>query len=165
MEDKTMKNFILTIGALMIVTATMAANLESTYFVKNTGELTNCKKIHFRTNDIKVVYENGMEVLIPKNELKAIRVNEVYYEKLPVYVNNVKTEKEEFMQFVATRGGLKLFKYSANVSKASGSKGFNVSGYTMDYYVVYKGDQLWVEVTDVNYPTLFAFFGVQYNEA
>jgi hypothetical protein len=165
MEDKTMKNLILTIGALMIATATMAANLESTYFVKNTGELTNCKKIHFRANDIKVVYENGTEVFIPKNEVKAIHLNDVYYEKLPVYVNNEKTDKEEFMQFVTTRGGLKLFKYSANVSKANGSKGFNVSGYTMDYYVVYKGDQLWVEVTDVNYPTLFAFFGIKYNEA
>ncbi|HEX2935959.1 MAG TPA: hypothetical protein VHO72_11445 [Bacteroidales bacterium] len=149
----------------MIATATMAANLESTYFVKNTGELTNCKQILFRANDIKVVYENGTAVFIPKNEVKAILLNNMYYEKLPVYKNNEKTGKEEFMQFVATRGGLKLFKYTGSLAHANGSKGFNVNGFTMDYYVVYKGDELWVEVTDVNYPTLFTFFGVKYNEA
>lgn len=160
-----MKNLIFTISVLMIATATMAANLETTYFVKNTGELTNCKQIIFRVNDIKVVYENGTEVFIPKNEVKAIHLNNVYYEKLPVYVNNKSTGKEEFMQFVATRGGLKLFKYSGKLTDANGSKGFNVNGFTMDYYVVYKGDQLWVDVTDVNYPTLFTFFGVKYNEA
>lgn len=160
-----MNKLILTISALMIATVSMAANLESTYFVKNTGELTNCKKIVFLTNDIKVVYDNGAEVFIPKKDVKAIRLNEVYYEKLHVYVNNEKTDKEEFMQFVATRGGLKLFKYSAELTDNKGSKGFNVNGFTKDNYVVYKGDQLWVEVTDLNYPTLFAFFRVQYNEA
>lgn len=160
-----MNKLILTISALMIATVTMAANLESTYFVKNTGELTNCKKIFFRANDIKVVYENGTAVFIPKNEVKAIRLNEVYYEKLPVYQNNERTNKEEFMQFVATRGGLRLFKYSEDLANARSSKGFNVNGFTTEHYVVYKGDQLWVEVTDQNYPTLFDFFGVKYKEA
>jgi hypothetical protein len=160
-----MNKLILTIGALMIATASMAANLGSNYFVKTTGELTNCKKILFLKNDIKVVLENGTEINIAKDELKAIRINEVYYEKLPVYSNNVKTNKEEFMQFVATRGGLKLFKYAAGVSETNSAKGFNVNGAAMDYYVVYKGDQLWVEVTARNYPTLFDFFGIKYKEA
>jgi hypothetical protein len=141
-----------------------AIELKANYFVKNTGEIMNCKKIHFRSNDIKVVLENGEKLLISKDQIKALRANNKYYEKLPVYINNKKTKNEEFMQFITTRAGLKLYKYTLGINNSESSVGFNVNGYTTDCYVVFKGDQYYVAITAANYPTMFQFFGLPYSE-
>ena len=152
----------LTIG-LLISFSVKAADLKSNYYVLSNGEMNNFKNIQFRANEIKVTLENGEKLIIPKAQIKAIKANGKYYEKLPVYVNNQPTSQEEFMEFVATRGGLKLYKYRADIN-SSRSKGFNEGNYQMDYYVVFRGDQYWVEVTDANYPTLFDFFRIKYTE-
>lgn len=160
-----MNRFILLIGTIMIGAVTLAAGVETNYYVKNTGEISNCKKIQFGTNDLKVECENGTILTIPKENIKAIRLNAVYYEKLPVFENNLKTDREEFMQFVKTRAGLRLYKYTAEIGNASGSAGFNVQGNKMDHFLVFKGDQFFVEITEKNYPTLFEFFGIAIKES
>ena len=149
-------------GLLMILSVN-AADLKANYYVLSTGEINNCRNVQFKANEIRIVLENGEKLIISKSEIKAIKVNGKYYEKLPVYENNKPTNQEEFMEFVATRGGLKLYKYRASISD-NRSKGFNEKAYEMDYYVVFRGDQYWVEVNDINYPTLFNFFRVRYTE-
>jgi hypothetical protein len=159
-----MKTIILTLVAMSVVFSINAGEVKSSYYINNTGETMNCKKIQFRSNSIRVVLENGEKALIDKDNIKAIRVKGDYFEKLPVYIENKNTGKEEFMQFVTTRGGLKLYRYKVNISDYNGLKSFNLKGSVAECYVVFKGDQFHVAVTDANYPTLFSFFGLPYSE-
>jgi hypothetical protein len=159
-----MKTILLATVAFFITLSINAVEEKTNYYVKNTGETMTCKKIQFRADNIKVFLENGVSMIISKDQIKAIRANGNYYEKLPVYVNNKKTEKEEFMKFVTTRAGLKLYKYPLNAATYKGSKGFNVNGDETECYVVFKGDQFYVAITDANYPTMFQFFGIPYSE-
>lgn len=67
-----------------------------------------------------------------------------------------------FMEFVTSRAGLKLYKYS-NIEEVVNSKsGAYLGVKKVDRYIVYKGDQFWVNVTDKNYSTLLDFFRVSY---
>jgi hypothetical protein len=157
--------FIILVGMLVNLSALANKNLKADYYILVSGEMNNCKSIHFRTNDIKAVLENDEELFISKSQIKAIKANGKYYEKLPVYINNKPTDQQKFMEFITTRGGLKLYKYTDDMNRDSRLKGFNLNGFQMDYYVVFKGDQYWVEITDKNYPTMFDFFGIKYNES
>jgi hypothetical protein len=159
-----MKKIFLFIVAFTIGLSVNAVELKANYYIKTTGETMNCKKIQFNTNNIKVILENGEKLTISKDQVKALRANGKYYEKLPVYENNAKTNKEEFMQFVTTRAGLKLYKYTTQTTNIDDSRGFNINGTTMDCYVVFKGDQYYVAITNANYPNMFQFFGIPYSE-
>jgi hypothetical protein len=159
-----MKKLTLIICAFAIVMSAKTAELKANYFIMKSGETMTCKRILFQTNYVKVIMENGSKLIIPKEQIKVIRTNGKYYEKMPVYSNNTKTNDEIFMQFVTTRAGLKLYKYTTDISKIIDNKAFDKIDYSADCYVVYKGDQLHVNITEKNYQTLFEFFRVPYSE-
>ena len=160
-----MKKILLTLTVVIMSLATYASGLANNYYVKNSGETMNFKRIRFVTGNIVVTLNSGEKATIPMDQVKAFNLNGKYFERLPVYTNDQKTDKEVFMEFVATRAGLKLYKYKSDISDVNGKVGFNVNGYKADTYVVFKGDQYWVSVTDKNYPTLFEFFGVNFRES
>jgi len=159
-----MKKIILIIIAFAIGFSINAAETKANYYVMNTGETMTCKKIQFKTNVIIAKMENGSKLIIPVENLKAMRANGKYYEKMPVYVNNNLTSEEKFMQFVTTRAGLKLYKYTTDINKINSSKAFNQQGFETECYVVYKGDQMHVEINENNYQTIFTFFHLPYSE-
>lgn len=159
-----MKKIVLLFFVLMTGITINAAESKANYFVMNSGQVMTCKKILFKADYIKATMENGAVLIIPVEEIKAIRTNKKYYEKMPVYKNNVKTNNEKFMQFVTTRAGLKLYKYTADMNEINGNKVFNNLVNNAECYVVYKGEQFYVAITDKNYPTLFEFFKLPYSE-
>lgn len=159
-----MKKLFLIITAVVFTFSAKAIETKANYYVMNTGETMNCTEIQFGANSIKAVLESGESVKLAKSDVKAIRANGKYFEKLVVYKNNQKTNNEEFMQFVTTRAGLKLYKYTANIADLNGQKAFNSDGLNAECYVIYKGAEFYNEITELNYPTLFEFFNIKYSE-
>ena len=82
---------------LLISISVSAKTMESNYYVSTTGQLTHCKRITFKNNDIKVVLEDGERLLIPIAQVKTINAKGKIYDKLPVYKNDNPTNKEVFM--------------------------------------------------------------------
>lgn len=158
-----MKKILLSFACMIMAMNIFAGDLETNYYVTKTGETMDFKKIKIQKEHAHVTLMTGEKAVIDLSQIRAYTLNGKYFEKMPVYRNNENTGKEIFMQFVATRAGLKLYKYPAHVFDTPGSLGFNVNGFLTDVFVVYKGDRLWVPVTEKNYPTLFEFFGVTYS--
>ncbi|HEY4787977.1 MAG TPA: hypothetical protein VIH57_18110 [Bacteroidales bacterium] len=160
-----MKKLVLILTVLMMSLSGFAAGLGENYYMVSTGEKLYFKKIQIGTQVIRATLENGKKVVIPISEVKMYTLNGKIYEKLPVYVNNKITNKHSFMEFVTTRAGLKLYKYSKYVEGVDKATGAYLGVSKVDYYVVYRGDQLHVDVTEKNYQTLFDFFGIKYSKS
>lgn len=157
--------FYTAILGLFVNLSATAKPIGTNYYVSVTGQLTDCKRIAFRANEIKVVLENGENVLVPMAQIKTIKAKGKVYDKLPVYRNNQPTNKEAFMELITTKEGLKLYKYLTDISSDKREKGFNVNdGYQMENYVVYKDGQYKEEINDLNYAAIFAYFKINYRE-
>ena len=155
--------FIGIIGLIISVT-TFAATIVSNYYISTTGQMTNCKRITFKANEIKVVLENGQKLLIPMAQIKTIKANGKIYNKLPVYKNNKPMNKEVFMELITTKETFKLYKYNVDIDWDKRANGFNVADNQMENYVVYKDNQFQSEINDANYRAMFNFFGINYRE-
>ena len=151
---------------ILIGTSVSAITMESNYYISTSGQLTHCKRIAFKNNEIKVVLQNGEKLLLPVAQIKTIKANGKIYDKLPVYKNDKPTDKEAFMELVITKGGLKLYKYSTDIDSDNNREfGFNVSDdYKMENYVVFKDGQFKTEVNDSNYPAIFTYFELRYKQ-
>lgn len=155
-----------TIFAILLFCLTgFAKDLSGNYYMISTGEKLYCKKIQVGAQKIKATLENGEKVIIPTSQVKMYHLNGKTFEKLPVYANNRNTNKETFMEFVTTRAGLKLYKYSKYVEGYDKVTKEYMGVSKVDYYLVFKGDQFYVEVTDRNYKTLFEFFRIKVIES
>ncbi len=155
-----MKKLVLILSVLLTSLSGFATDLGGNYYMVSGGEKLYCKKIQVGNQYIKATLENGEKIVIPTSEVKMYRVNGKIYEKLPVFVNNKNINKQLFMEFVATRAGLKLYKYSKYEEGFDKATGAYLGVSKVDYYLVFRGDQFHVEVTDKNYQTLFEFFRV-----
>lgn len=157
-----MKKLVLIISVCLFTLTAFSKEVPSNYYLSSNNEMLFCKKIRLNKESIKAVLDNGKRVIIPTSDIKMYRMNGKIYEKLPVYINNKKTSKEAFMQFVTTRAGLRLYKYSSWEEVIDRQNGAYLGVAKVDKYCVYKGDQLWVSVNERNYPTVLNFFGVTY---
>lgn len=153
-----MKKLVLILTVLFVSLSGFAKGAGENYYMVYTGEKLFCKKISVGDQYIKATLENGEKVIVPTKEVKMYNLNGTIYEKLPVYENNVNTNKEMFMQFVATRAGLKLYKYTKYEEAMDIRTGEHLGLTHVDHYVVYRGNELHVELTEKNYTTLLEFF-------
>jgi hypothetical protein len=80
------------------------------------------------------------------DEVLAYRKNGRIYERVPVVVQNRKTDRYTFMELVAYRNGLKVYKHR------SGNPDNNYE------YYVYRNDEFVVQFDQRNAPSLKAFF-------
>jgi hypothetical protein len=131
------------------------------YYWSSNHQLSFFKKIRLNNGSIKVRLENGKKVEVPVTDVTTYRYHGKTYEKLPVFVDNKYDHKCAFMQFVSTRGGLRLFKYTT-WENPQGNDGSNLDVVKVDHYTVYNGNQFWVSVDQRNYKTIMDFFGVRY---
>lgn len=152
-----MKKFILFSIICLFAIAGFSRNLTGDYYMDSTNEKLYCKKISLGKEVTVVILENGQEVTVPTSEIKMYSVDGKIYEKLPVYINNQNTNTSEFMEFMATRAGLKLYKYTMLEKKSD--KKPNAKRKVEKYYV-FKGDQFWMEVTEKTKANQSDFFGV-----
>lgn len=157
-----MKKLTTVLAILLLCLTGFAKDLGGNFYMMSTGEKLYCKKIQVGASNIRATLQNGEKVSIPTAMVKMYSLNGRIYEKLPVFVNNKYMKNNRFMEFVATRAGLKLYKYSEYEECINVATGAYQGVTKIDHYLVFKGDQPYVEVTDKNYQTLFDFFRVTY---
>jgi|GEM_PF-1008407 hypothetical protein len=160
-----MKKLATFAALILFCIAGFAKDLSGNYYVASTGEKLYCKKIQVGARNIKAVLENGQEVTVPTAQIKMYSLNGKTFEKLPVYMDGKFSKEHRFMEFVTTRAGLKLYKYSKYMEGYDKTSGAYMGITKVDYYQVFKGDEFYVEVTDRNYQTLFEFFRIKVVES
>jgi hypothetical protein len=157
-----MKKAAFTLMLMLVCMAGIAKELD--YYVIATGEKLYCTKIRLGAMNTTAVLENGEKVTLRTADIHSYRLNGKIFDKMPLYENNKFANKNIFMQFVTTRAGLKLYKYTLSEEGLDIKSGFYLKSTSVDHYVVFKGDKYFVSITDKNYPTMFDFFGMKYRE-
>lgn len=155
-----MKKTVFTLLLMLVCMAGIAKEMD--YYVIAKGEKLYCTKIRLGAVNTTAVLESGEKITIRTADIESYRLNGKFFDKLPLYENNKFTNKNIFMQFVTTRAGLKLYKYSKFEEGVDKTTGVFLKSSAVDYYIVFKGDQYYVSITEKNYPTMFEFFGVKY---
>ena len=160
-----MKKLVFVLSVLMMSLSMFASELGENYYMVSSGEKLYFKKIQIGNQFIRATLQNGKKVTIPIIEVKMYQLNGKIFNRLPVYKNDKNTNKQVFMEFVATRAGLQLYKYSKYEEGFDKVTGVYRGVAKVDHYLVFRGDQFHVEVTDKNYQTLFDFFRVNYSKS
>ena len=151
-----------TLLMMLVCMAGIAKELD--YYVIVTGEKLYCTKIRMGAVNTTATLENGEKVKLRTAEIHSYRLNGKIFDKMPLYENNKFVNRNVFMQFVTTRAGLKLYKYTLFEEGMDKLSGMYLKSTAVDHFVVFKGDQFYVSITDKNYPTMFEFFGIKYRE-
>jgi len=155
-----MKKLALLSVILLVGITSFAGTVGENYCLITTGEKLYLKKIRVEDANVSATLVDGKKIVIPASQVKMYQVDGEIFEMLPIYVNNENTGKETFMQFVTTRAGLKLYKYTMREDKINEKTGAHEKGSKVEHFMVFRGDQFYIEINDKNSENLFSFFGV-----
>ena len=124
--------------------STLCVSGQTATWVKTTDGQVNCKKISVQGETVKVVLENGEKQMLPVSSVISYFADDKLYLKMPVQTRGEK--KEALMEFVKTRDDMSLYKL------------LDKGNYR---YLVYKGNEMYVELLDGNRAEFEKFFYLQ----
>jgi hypothetical protein len=124
--------------------STFCLSGQTSNWVKTTDGQVNCKKVSLQGETVKVVLENGEKQTLPVSSVVSFFADDKLYIKMPVQTRGEK--KEALMEFVKTRDDMSLYKL------------LDKGNYR---YLVYKGNEMYVELLDGNRAEFVKFFYLQ----
>jgi len=124
--------------------STLCLSGQTSNWVKTTDGQVNCKKVSLQGETVKVVLENGEKQTLPVSSVVSFFADDKLYIKMPVQTRGEK--KEALMEFVKTRDDMSLYKL------------LDKGNYR---YLVYKGNEMYVELLDGNRAEFEKFFYLQ----
>ena len=138
-------NFLIIIGVLAISTMTKAGVPD---YVISDNEVKYFDKVRFGLTSSLVGVEETGKVRYKTNDIVAFRKNGRVYEKVPVIQNNKETGRYTFMELVAYRNGMKVYREKLDGGLLSRE---------YDYFV-YREGRFVVKFDEKNTKTLSNFF-------
>jgi len=133
------KLFVLLISVGFLFSLTASAQ-SSAWYQTAEGQVS-CKKINDQGDRLRVVLDNGEKKNIPAASVSSYFIDDKLFVKKELFTDGVK--QEQFMEFLKTRDDMSLFLFSDKGSYR---------------YLVYKGDELFVEVLEGNRDEFMRFF-------
>ncbi len=134
-------NLFFAIAFLSLITFVSAAAQD--YVITETGVKYYEKVRYGLTTGLVGVEESG-RVKYKSDEVIAFRKDGSIYERMPVIQNNQATGRHTFMELIAYRNGLKVFRCNADQMQ--------------DEFIVYRDGNYVVKFDEKNSPTLNEFF-------
>lgn len=128
-----MKKLFVILSMVLFVSG-IVAQTNSNNFIKTKEKTEFFKKIK-ADNDILVgIKSSGEKMEFKIDDVIAYMQNTKYYQKMPVYLNNVVTGQSALMKVVKSEKGLTLFEYKdlANGKKELRYFVFNEKGYVVE---------------------------------
>ena len=120
-------------------------------YVKTADKVYFGQDVIVRPLHTKIISSDGTIQKIPTRDVKAYMTDNKLYELLPLICEKGDTLCYNFMEYLGTRSGLKLYRYKCcidcNVQFA---------------YFVFNGDKLYLRVNQMNAESILPFFGVKY---
>lgn len=137
------KLFSFLVAAGLIIT--LNANSQSTGWVMTTDGQVSCRKVSVQGDNVKIVLENGEKKVYPASNVSSYYMDDVLFTKMPLVIKGKK--EDVFMEFMKKRDDMSLFRYLDNSSVR---------------YLVYKGEDLSVEIMDGNKDQFEKYFYLQF---
>jgi hypothetical protein len=131
--------FIMAAGFLF----SLAASGQSSAWYQTADGQVSCKKINVQGDKLKVVLENGEKQVVPAASVSSYYTEDKLFLKKGIFADGVMQEK--FMEFLKTRDDMSLFMFPDNGTYR---------------YLVYKGDELFIEILEGNRDEFMKFFAL-----
>jgi hypothetical protein len=143
----------------MIISVNAGADLG--YLITNTDTII-CKNIKSGLKNMNIVTTDGVKQKVDKQEVKTYYLDGKKFDRMPVYREGKPTGEIKFMELLCQRNGLKLYK---NTFYCCGkwNSSLQQTGCAGDKNVllVYKGDQLYLQMDKNNAENLAGFFHLE----
>ena len=153
MGDNNMKKLLVILSMALISSGLLAQSSEGDYIKTNEATYFFKKIKQTDADNIIGIKPNGEKVEFGKEKVVAYLQKGIYYQKMPVYENDVPTGEKDLMKLIETKRGMSLMEYK-HLDKITGKK-------SVKYYV-FKGDKFVVQIDDKNEATLTAYFDKLY---
>jgi hypothetical protein len=102
---------ILILFALTTMSVLTHAQGKQFGFVITDHDTLYCQKMNVGQFRIRCTLQSGEKVKIPITEVKMYNDGNRMKEKMPVYLNNKKSEKMALMELIAYKNGIRIYKY------------------------------------------------------
>jgi hypothetical protein len=156
-----MKKIMILILMLQIGSVIQAADETMTNYIVVGDETFYCEKVFIGKSSTRI-YVNGNQVIkFPTYLVDAYELNGKYFEKLPVVNKKQDTAGWAFMQFIATRGEYKLYRYCSNCVHYDPSTDQICPDDPVFRYYIFKDGKYVTIADDRNVKNLLNKFGVK----
>jgi hypothetical protein len=157
--------FLILLTALVSIVAYANEKNEINYVITNADTII-CKEMSMGFSNAEITKTNGDVVKVNKEDVDAYKVNGKLYERKVVFKNKNATGVRAHMELISQRNGLKLYCYKFIADSGWDTKKGNFEdAREVASLLVYKDDNLYLEVDEQNVPTILDFFhvtGVQF---
>ena len=137
-----MKKLFVILMAAGFLFSLAASGQSSTWYQTSAGQVS-CKKITVQGDKLKVVLENGEKQVVQAASVASYFTDDKLFVKKVIFSNGVK--QDNFMEFLKTRDDMSLFMFPDNGTYR---------------YLVYKGDELFIEILEGNRDEFMKFFAL-----
>lgn len=146
-----MKKYTLFTALILFFAATQVlAGGESISYVKAGGKVYFGQNLKRGLFNIKIISTDGTVLRIPNQQVTAYMHDSKLFEYLPVVSENKDTLCFAMMEYITSRSGLKLYRYSCYDK--------NVTSYG---YFVFKDNKFYLSINKENAASTLPFFGVE----
>jgi hypothetical protein len=150
-----MKKVFVLLAIVSFATSGMAAN-EMDYAIFN-GKAYFCEHAKVLFNKIRLHWEDGTDLIIPLKEVDTYCVDGRIFNRLPLLCKKGEVKQSVFLELVAQRNGLRLYRY-CSMDDSLGTCFMDNTGRTGIYVVYNKDNELHLCVDKENMQTVLPFF-------
>ena len=148
-----MKKLIVIPILLLAILSVTARDISDYDYVVTKNATYFCSQITFGLVKVKCMLDNGKVITLKPDEVFAYKKDGKIFERMVVYIGNQPTSKLAFMQLIAMKDGLKLYRYSEPDESYHGSS-------SSDYYV-FKNKTYMLQICRQNCRQVFSYFGLK----
>jgi uncharacterized protein YxeA len=155
-----MKKSLVIIIFVMMAIGIKALATEKVCYVAANGNIYFGKEIKQGLFKTKIVSADGKMYKVKNHEIDAYSDGKHQFEKLPVIGENNDTVCIAMMEFLTSRGGLKLYRYSCYAEDNDPQSATYRKSHQHYGYFVFKDGRFYLRIDEKNAAATFPFFGI-----
>ena len=146
---------------LFITVCLYAKNKENVSYVNVDGKTYFGNEIRSGIFKTKIVSTDGTVLKFANRKVDAIMHENKLFERLPVIANRNDIVGMAMMEYITSRDGLRLYRYTCYNQDCDFARGIVSDTYAEDYYFVFKDGKFYLRIDSSNAASALSFFGIQ----
>jgi len=152
---------IIALMMMVMFTLALTAGDESINYVTSGGKTYFCQKVKFGLFCAKVMNNEGKVVKIPFSEVDSYCCKGKLFERLPLVIDGVETDRTALMEYITSRNGLRLYRYCEYGECGEIANSTYKPAHLQFEYYVFQDGKFYLQVDQKNARTVLPFFGVE----
>jgi hypothetical protein len=155
-----MKKSIMVISLIMMAIVFRAMAIEKVCYVIADGKTYFGQELKQGLFKTKIVSSDGVVFKVRNNDIEAYSDGKHQFERLPVICENNDTLCTAMMEYLTTRDGLKLYRYTCYAEDVDPATNTYRKAHEQYGYFVFKDGKFYLRIDAKNAASAFPFFGI-----